>query len=579
MADTSEDEDRDMQIVAESFRVVSDVAAWDSLMHAWEEKLARAGLGDNFLSGEQRLKKHYSVIRSLLDKVGVPVVDDPVERAVASVGEPAMVLSENFRVIAINPEGRDAFGIEQGQVAHLSWLSGAWHGQFRALVATPAGGRNIQHHIVQTEFNGGQGYAEVFPVMSPGIKTPFTAVRELTISWSENVAHVLVEAFGLTEAEVDTARQLYLSGDIAKVADLRGVNIRTARLQLSHIFAKTETRNQIELVRLLVLLGARLAARARGPSLAWTDPLGREKIIIRADGRKLAYTWMGDPDGTPALFVHGVVNGYLYPDAFEATLKAQRIKLYVLTRPGCGNSDADPHADPCLDLASAISDLCTALSLRNIVGAAIHAAVIPMSLLAASANNPFSAIVAFGRFLPYSAKLYARIPKPTRTLIWLAFNAPWSADVIGRHAWRAVVQNGVDWYIERAYREMPFDFSTTKNQEISALMRNACAFTFRQGHDIFFDDLRLRQTDIRVSLAKLKIPFHWVLGLEKVYASPQNQQGFYDQSDLDDVISISSLISLEIVPSSGELLPYQQPVLAAMRIANAANGKTANAQR
>ncbi len=135
--DDDDEDDVDMQIVADSFRVVSDVAAWDSLMHASEEKLARAGLGDNFLSGEQRLKNHYSVIRTLLDKVGVPVVDDPVERAVASVGEPAMVLSENFRVIAINPAGRNAFGIEQGQVAHLDWLSGAWHGQFRALVATP----------------------------------------------------------------------------------------------------------------------------------------------------------------------------------------------------------------------------------------------------------------------------------------------------------------------------------------------------------------------------------------------------------------------------------------------------------
>lgn len=561
--------DIDLEIIADSFRAISDLESWDRLVATWDRKIATAGFGEGRLAGEKQLKEHYSSIGALLERVGLPSAVDPAEQAVSSVLEPAMAISERLRVVAINKAGREAFGVEQGQVATLDWLRDDDRRALRQFIAQQAGSANQQYSVLRTRWPDGQdGIIEVFPVRVPGVSTTFTVLRELTMRWSGTIDSVLVEAFGLTQAETDIARLLFIHADIAKVAEARGVSVRTTRLQLSNMYAKTETADQVELVRLLVLLGARLADKAGSNALEWRDPLRRERILIRPNGRPLAYSVMGAHNGVPALFVHGIVNGYLYPEEFQATLEAHGVTLYVISRPGAGSSRTDPSLDSLTDHVEAISFLCAELGLKNIAAAAIHASVIPLAAVAARSDNPFRAILAMGRFLPYTARLNAKIAMTPRTLLWLATKAPWAADIVGRHGWRALVQNGVDWYIERAYGDMPFDLTTTRKPEIVPLIRNACAFTFQQGPEIFFDDLRMRSNDISPYVRALDIPFHWMLGGVDVYTSGAVR--FYEQNDIDEFMALNPRITFKSVAQACELMPYQQPALVARRIAEAA---------
>ena len=176
-----------------------------------------------------------------------------------------------------------------------------------------------------------------------------------------------------------------------------------------------------------------------------------------------------------------------------------------------------------------------------------------------------------GRFLPYTARRYAKIAMTPRTLLWLAVNAPWAADIVARQGYRALVQNGVDWFIERAYGDMPFDYTTTKRPETAALIRNACAFTFLQGPEIFFDDLRMRSRDISPFVRSLRASFHWMIGGVDVYQSGAHR--FYDAEDEREFCSLNPLITFERVADASELMPYQQPALVAQRIAEAALGR------
>jgi pimeloyl-ACP methyl ester carboxylesterase/DNA-binding CsgD family transcriptional regulator len=563
---TQDDDDIDMQIVADSYRVVSDIKAWDSMILTWDRKLAQAGYGDKLLSGEQKLRKQYGALGRLLSMTGLPSAEDPIEKAVASVNEPAMVVSDKLRVMAINAAGRKAFAVEQGQIAGLDWLHDAFRVQFVTVAGSRSPSTNQNYHVMRTRIGGGSdGYAEVFPVAMAGVEGSVTAVRELAVQWTSQMDHVLAEAFGLTAAETEIAKLIYLHADAGKVAQARGVHVRSVRAQLGSVFVKTDTHTQVQLVRLLSLLGMRLAAKPGSNGLQWRDPLGREEILLRPDGRRLAYSWMGASKGRPAVFVHGIVNGYLYPDVFEATLKANGVKLYVLSRPGCGNSDADRKLDPCTDHVETLLDFCRMLGLARVLVAGIHAAAIPIAIAAAQRDTPFSSVLAMGRFLPYSQKRFAKIAATPRALLWLANNAPWAAEVVGRHGWRALVQNGVDWYIERAYGDMPFDFKSTKQPEIAALMRNACAFTFLQDHRIFFDDLVLRKADLFSHLPSLRIPMHWMMGAADVYGLA-GEEGFYDDEDIQALLHLNNRISMEKVPDAGELMPYQRPALVAQRI-------------
>ena len=111
--------DIDLEIIADSFRAISDLESWDRLVATWDRKITAAGFSAHRLAGESQLKEHYSSIRAVLERVGLPAAIDPADQAVNSVLEPAMAISDRLRVVAINQAGRETFGVEQGQVAEL----------------------------------------------------------------------------------------------------------------------------------------------------------------------------------------------------------------------------------------------------------------------------------------------------------------------------------------------------------------------------------------------------------------------------------------------------------------------------
>ena len=63
---------------------------------------------------------------------------------------------------------------------------------------------------------------------------------------------VLTELYQLTHSEAELVRLLATGLSLEEAADKRGVSLNTARSHLKHVFAKTETSRQGELVRLII---------------------------------------------------------------------------------------------------------------------------------------------------------------------------------------------------------------------------------------------------------------------------------------------------------------------------------------
>jgi DNA-binding CsgD family transcriptional regulator len=72
----------------------------------------------------------------------------------------------------------------------------------------------------------------------------------------------LARSFGLTPAEATFAREIAKGDGIQAAAERLGITRSTARTHLQHIFDKTDTHRQAELVR-LVLRHARSPSRRR----------------------------------------------------------------------------------------------------------------------------------------------------------------------------------------------------------------------------------------------------------------------------------------------------------------------------
>ena len=60
--------------------------------------------------------------------------------------------------------------------------------------------------------------------------------------------------YGLTMTEADVAVRIARGADLQEISDELSVSIATVRKHLQHVFDKTDTHRQAELVRLLLTL-------------------------------------------------------------------------------------------------------------------------------------------------------------------------------------------------------------------------------------------------------------------------------------------------------------------------------------
>ena len=429
-----------------------------------------------------------------------------------------MVLTPDQRVVAINKEGRSHFQTDQGRFARWNWLKSEALAEYNAFAKSVNEGANKRYGIARITLNDQQeSLIEFFPLDGRSGQGRNIVVRALKLIWIEQMDSMLSEAFGLTAAEIEICRLLFEGKKTSEIAGLRTTTKRTTGYQLSAIFAKTETDSQLNLVRLL----ARLASRSKVERITapsdWSDPFERETSFFDADGNRLAYTWMGHPAGTPALLIHGAVNGYLYPPEFEHALVARRIKLFALHRPGCGNSDRIKKLDLCDDIERAVRAFVAHLGLKSLPVIALCAAVIPAMRLSCMVDSPVSAILACGPFFPFTKARFSRMAGKSRTMVWAACNAPWISTVLARIGYRQVLKHGVDWYLEQSFELLPFDKQTAFDPEILPLMRNAAAFTFRQGAEALFEEWTMRNRDASLAAPAMSVPMHWLLGAVHIY--------------------------------------------------------------
>ena len=83
--------------------------------------------------------------------------------------------------------------------------------------------------------------------------------------------------------------------------------------------------------------------------------------ITLSDGRTLAYTDIGDPDGAPIVHFHGTPSSRLELRSFDAAFANAGLRMITADRPGYGRSSAQPHRT----LADAPAD---ATALANALG-------------------------------------------------------------------------------------------------------------------------------------------------------------------------------------------------------------------
>lgn len=558
----------ELDIVSDTYRSIMDQDAFDDLLKSWNERLnLDEDSGDR---GEGRFSsgffKQLDLVRKTLDQLDVPADNNPLNRLVAEVAGPAVVLSPDLRVASINTEGEASFDATAGAVFDYACVDPASASVFETLIRSANSRGNMAQtvlHIQDQRPGGKRFHAEAFLVRLPGQDRPHVAVRTLELEWLEGTSDRLEQAFGLTAAEIDVGRRFFESCNLDHVAQTKGVSLHTVRTQMKSIQAKTGATSQADVIRLFAMMASRQLMAQRGLVSEWRDPLGREKIIETPSGRRIAWTWIGARTGTPVIFLRGLGMGYLLPPKAEMRLKAANIKLVVLSRPGYGNSSLDETIPVLQDNLEALRAFLDAMDICPCAAIGLSDGIIPILAEQDVAPERFKTIISIGFNGVLNREAARRLPLAQSTLLGLAKTSPRILELIAKLGFRMMQRHGVDWYLDRAHATTPLDQKASRAPETAAYVRDACAHLSVQGTRTFVREMQMFHAPIDGAIDRLTVPMHSLV---------PTHDGLFDLDEYQELERRNSNVTVIPIEQSADLLIYQQTDLIIDHIIRIING-------
>ena len=470
-------------IVGAALRSVNSNEGFDELSEAWLAIVSSLSPDERIrLAPEIRMRCRELV--DMFDSLSDPEPDGTLQQAVMVSRMPTIVTSLQFEVLAINEPAAQELGLGIGSRSDMRWLSSSGQDSLREIIRRPLSGAKS---ILESADGDRTVIVEVVDGNAAGGR--HLIFRLIQYSWNEHAGNLLKAAFALTDAEVDVARGILEHAEIDKIAATRNRSVRTVRAQLHSIYQKTGFASQTGLLRLVCFLCAE--GRETLPRAVWRDPLDREVVIHDDDGQRIAFTWFGDPEGTPAMLVHGPLTGNLLPSMVQDRLTLAGIKVYSIYRPGFGSSEPGPSGDASADGAKAILAVAKALSLQGIAGIALVNGLIPLARASAQAPGMFSKLLCCGATIPMGPEILAKMPTLRKLVLHLANDAPDAFDLLFRSGYRAARRSGIDFIMRRLHRGSIVDLQTVFSEPNYALLNASVSMVIAQGPDAFAHDMRM----------------------------------------------------------------------------------------
>ena len=502
----------DLDIIEASYRLVADASAFNDVMTSWIDRIDLVDDRQIALLDHPLIVRHLKAVTKLFDQVE-PTHNDQVDRAISGTTGPAAVLARDGTVLTANNTACDLWNMVIGEIAETDWIDRHSKESFDSVRRSTEQRGNHRHAILRVSDNGDTScLAECYVIDSPSNGSGLIAIRALDLNWNEQVASTLMRSFELTDAELEICHLLLDTRDTSQMAQARGTSVHTVRTQLRTIFSKTETATQVDLIRMIALLCTRSSA-SEGDGTEWIDPLGNEEIFHNANGQRIAYSWMGDHKGRPALLVHGMATGYLLMSDGVQELQRQGIKLYVVSRPSFGSSDTTARDTPIQHAANAIIALAKHLKIESWPAIGHSAGFPPLIRAALDPTARISSIVGAAAYLPYrKSENFKAFPPARKIAFRLARNSQFMADMVGRFCYRMAVSNSTAFLEEHMYSDCAPDREALRNPECAELVAFAGKFMITHQHRAVAGDLRMMASDWSKDLKACPVPIHLLHG-------------------------------------------------------------------
>lgn len=522
-----------LAIIEAGYRSIRQPEAFDDLIDAWRSRIEEVAADSNKTLLTPTLSRHCEELVKVLDSVSDPLLLSEHDSYLRKFPGPAMVVSADGTVLAINQGAADRFGLAVGQRSAFAFVDPLSRSALEDLRLACRQQGNLRRAILQANSDTKLEYLDAQLITVNSSNSLVIGVRMLGYDWSRDVHDLLMAAFGLSEAEAEVVGLLYQNADLERVAELRGTSTRTVRTQLHQVFEKTNTTGQVELVRMVSLVCAQ-EGRDVSPIAEWRDPLNREAGFFGKSGRWISYSWMGAEDGTPAILCHGPITGHVLRPELIARLEQANIKLFSVIRPGFGHSTIDEQSPAHEAGADAICELADHLGLEGVVGVALVNGIIPLAFASARRPGLFTQLLGIGSTIPITPGIIDDLPPVQRTLFRLARQSEIAFEMFVQTGYRAVLASGPEYILARMYADSPADQRVLQNSDIFALLKASTAMILTQGHKAFLRDMQMSSIDFGPALRKCAPVRMLVGGHDPVY-HPEQVKNFAEKTGIEVV--------------------------------------------
>ncbi len=483
-------------IISRVYDVALDPSRYETLLDTWETTMApmRSGRIEAPAIDDVAILKHFSRAAEFLERGDTAAGPSEIEQLLAQFDTMAtMIIDHKLSVLALNDAaarvlrcGEDAplsrIALDDldrtaltRQCARMLSSDGPLSAVFRARAADE--GHFIIFHMKRVTLQSG---------------TPVLIAVTSDLSWPVGFGDILASAFELSKAEVDIVRLLVECCSLKEIAETRGRSVETVRGQLKTILGKTETHTQVELVRLAMSMMdiATLTTETNpGPRVISKGfealaPIPFQTIATE-DGRSLDYLVLGDPDGTPILFLHMDFGFARWPASAEAAARAEGLKILVPVRAGFGNSSSVPKGS---DFGAIVTqDLIAVLEAENmppcpvIALGADHLIATELDLLR---PGQVTALIAAGGVFPFvRPQQYERMHKWHRFIQAGARYTPQVLPFLVKAGFHLAKRGGKRAFVHSVFGESPADIATFEDPEVFEAMITGSEICLSEAHN------------------------------------------------------------------------------------------------
>lgn len=522
----------------------------------WERHLE--GLLDNIREGQSAetavevavdpdLKAHFDRAHDLLGQMRRKAPLEDLEEKIANMAGFAILARANGRVRSLSK----SVGPTLGSLRCLDELQHhlTAHGGSRLeelLHAAQQGDTEGTAVVLATDFRPRHLLARVTACAETAGQV---MIEGLDYHWSDQAGAMLVSSFGLSRAEVEIVRGVMTGRSLREIAVQSGRSEHTVRNQMKSVLSKTGAPGQADLIRLVALL------IDKNPSKSQTNSgLGnlQEDILDMRSGLRMQLYQCGDPDGTPVLFLHGMLDGVAALKVLDNQFRQQGWRVIAPMRPGYGLSD--PVADKTHALETVVShieELLVKLYLNRPVVLGHMAGAVLGHILCSRPALSLKGMVAVSAAGPMlTRRQYARMAPRQRAMAYTARFAPGLLPFFVRAGVSLLQSEKSESFIDALYPPGTHERQVIDRLELSDAMLRGYRSSAQAGASGFIQDGLLMVRDWVADMGGNRPPVIHLHGVLDPVLAVAEAQEFAERFEH---------IELRRFKDAGQFLLYEKP--------------------